>query len=103
MLTDADATVIAAVVAAIAAIAVACLSVLVAWLNRRQLQGVHADNRSDHGQVRAAIEGLTVEVSEVKSDVRAIRADVRDLRAEDRDQAHRLEALENPTRKKVAS
>jgi hypothetical protein len=55
---------------------------------------MHADNRSDHGMVRDAIDGLTGKVSETNDELRDVKADVRDVKTDVRDLRSRVTDLE---------
>lgn len=57
---------------------------------------VHRENRSDHAQTVAKVDGLIGKVDTLGTTVGDVRDDVRDMRADLRDHGTRLRHLEHP-------
>lgn len=84
--TDADATVIAAVIALVGILAAQ-------W---RQNRRVHRENRDDHAATGRKVDQLVAGQSEFRTDIREMRADVRDIKSDVRSHGDRLRHLELP-------
>jgi hypothetical protein len=61
------------------------------WFQARR---VHADNRSDHAQTAAAVDGLVGTIGDMRADQLDIKADVRETRDTLRDHSSRIRDLE---------